>query len=202
MRHAAVDIRFNTRIDDLSALDTDFDEVIVATGAVPAGLPEPAGPLPVLSWADVLRDGAPAPFGAGRAVFADDGTGFWFTYGVAEMLVAAGWHLTLLTTSAALGGHLPHESVAPMLGRLGAGGTDFRVLMAVESTGTDRLTAVNLTSGAEDTIPADLLVVQTGRIVASKPRAGARPIHQIGDCVTPRRITHALFEGQRLARTL
>jgi 2,4-dienoyl-CoA reductase (NADPH2) len=133
MRHAAVDIRLNTRVNDLSALDAEFDEVIVATGAVPAGLPDPR-PLPVLSWAEVLRDGAPAPFGTGRAVFADDGTGFWFTYGVAEMLVAAGWHLTFLTTSAALGGHLPHESVAPMLGRLGAGGTDFRVLMAVEST--------------------------------------------------------------------
>lgn len=202
MRHAEVEIRFETRIDDLSALDAEFDEIIVATGAVPAGLPDPIGPLPVLSWADVLRDGAPAPFGTGRAVFADDGTGFWFTYGVSEMLVAAGWHLTLLTTSAALGGHLPHESVAPMLGRLGAGGTAFRVLMAVESTATDKLTAVNLTSGAEATIPADLLVVQTGRVVAPKPQGGALPVHQIGDCLTPRRITHALFEGQRLARTL
>ena len=202
MRHAAVDIRFNARIDDLSALDADFDAVIVATGAVPAGLPAPSGPLPVLSWADVLRDGAPAPFGTGRVVFADDGTGFWFTYGVAEMLVAAGWHLTLLTTSAALGGHLPHESVSPMLGRLGAGGTDFRVLMAVDATQAGTLTAVNLTSGAEETIPADLVVVQTGRIVAPKPRKGALPVHQIGDCVTPRRITHALFEGQRLARNL
>ena len=202
MRHADVDIRFNTRIDDLSVLDADYDEIIVATGAVPAGLPDAPGPLPTQTWADVLRDGAPAPFGAGRAVFADDGTGFWFTYGVAEMLVAAGWHLTLLTTSAALGGHLPHESVAPMLGRLGAGGTDFRVLMAVDSTGPEKLTAVNLTSGAEETIPADLLVVQTGRIVAPHPRKGARPVHAIGDSLTPRRITHALFEGQRLARTL
>jgi 2,4-dienoyl-CoA reductase (NADPH2) len=202
MRHADVVIRFNTRIDDLSALDADFDEVIVATGALPAGLPDAPGPLPTLSWAEVLRDGAPAPFGSGRAVFADDGTGFWFTYGVAEMLVAAGWHLTLLTTSAALGGHLPHESVAPMLGRLGAGGTDFRVLMAVEATGAGVVTAVNLTSGAEHIIPADLLVVQTGRIVAPHPHKGARPVHAIGDCVTPRRITHALFEAQRLARIL
>jgi len=202
MRHAAVDIRFNTRIDDLSVLDADFDAVIVATGAEPPALSEPPGALPTLTWADVLRDGAPAPSGTGRAVFADDGTGFWFTYGVAEMLVAAGWHLTLLTTSAALGGHLPHESVAPMLGRLGAGGTDFRVLMSVDSTGTDKLTAVNLTSGAEETFPADLLAMQTGRVVAPKPRKGALPVHQIGDCLTPRRITHALFEGQRLARTL
>jgi 2,4-dienoyl-CoA reductase (NADPH2) len=97
---------------------------------------------------------------------------------------------------------MPHESVAPMLGRLGVGGTDFRVLMAVQATGSDKVTAVNLTSGTENTISADLLVMQTGRIVAPKPHKGTLPVHAIGDCVTPRRITHALFEGQRLARIL
>lgn len=202
MRHARIDIRFNSRIDDLSALDADFDEVIVATGAEFAPLADPPGALPVLSWADVLRDGAPAPHGSGHAVFADDGTGFWFTYGVAEMLVNAGWRLTFLTTSAALGGHLPHESVAPMLGRLGAGGTTFRVLMAVDATAPGLVTAMNLASGEEDQIPADLLVLQTGRTAAPKLPRGARPVHLIGDCVAPRRITHALFEGQRLARTI
>lgn len=202
MRLGAVDIRLNTVIDDLAALDADFDEVIVATGATPLPLGEVPGPLPTLTWADVLREGAPAPFGSGHAVFADDGTGFWFTYGVAEMLVNAGWRLTFLTTSAALGGHLPHESVAPVLGRLGAGGTAFRVLMGVESTAPGKLTAVNLTSGEEEEMPADLLVVQTGREVAPKLPRGTRPVHMIGDCVSPRRITHALFEGQRLARTL
>ncbi|MBW6496537.1 MAG: FAD-dependent oxidoreductase, partial [Burkholderiaceae bacterium] len=202
MRHSSMDIRFNARIDDLSALDAEFDAVIVATGAVPAALAAPPGALRTLSWADVLRDGAPEPSGKGRAIFADDGTGFWFTYGVAEMLVDAGWRLTFLTTSAALGGFLPHESVAPMLGRLGAGGTEFRVLMAVDATAEGSVTAVNLTSGEEYDLPADLLVMQTGREVAPRLRQGARPVHMIGDCVSPRRITHALFEAQRLARTI
>lgn len=201
LRQSDVEIRFNAAVTDLAALD-GFDEVIVATGAEPLPLPEPPGPLPTLTWAEVLRDGAPAPFGTGRAVFADDGTGFWFSYGVAEMLVAAGWRLTFLTPSAALGGHLPHESVAPMLGRLGAGGTAFRVLMAVEATAAKQVTTVNLTSGEEEAIAADLLVMQTGRAVAPKLPRGARPVHLIGDCLAPRRITHALFEGQRLARTL
>ena len=118
------------------------------------------------------------------------------------MLVNAGWRLTFLTSSAALGGHLPHESVAPMLGRLGAGGTTFRVLMAVDATAPGVVTAMNLASGEDEQIPADLLVLQTGRTAAPKLPRGARPVHLIGDCVTPRRITHALFEGQRLARTI
>jgi len=202
VRRAGVVLRPGVRIRDLSELDADFDAVILATGAEPVPLSGPTGPLPELTWAEVLRDGAPAPFGSGRAVFADDGTGFWFSYGVAEMLVAAGWRLTLLTSSAALGGHLPHESVGPMLARLGAGGTEFRVLTGVEGTGPGTVTAVNLASGQETGIAADLLVVQTGRRVAPPLPRGARPVHMIGDCLAPRRITHALFDAQRLARTI
>lgn len=202
LRRSTVAVRLSDRVDDLSALDADFDEVIIATGAEPATLPGRRGGPTVLSWADVLRDGAPAPSGTGRAVFADEGTGFWFSYGVAEMLANAGWRLTFATTSAALGGHLPVESVAPMLGRLGAGGTSFRVLTAVEATDDAGVIAINLASGEEKRLPADLLVVQTGRVVAPKLARGRLPVHLVGDCVTPRRITHALFEGQRVARTI
>lgn len=202
LRHSTVTVKFNTRIEDLSALDGDFDEVVVATGAVPGALGNFGGSVPVLAWSDVLREGAPAPTGGNHAVFVDEGTGFWFSYGVAEMLVEAGWRVTFLTTSAAIGANLPVESVPPMLGRLGAGGTTFRVLTGLDETGDGGVTTVNLTSGEEEWLPCDLVVVQTGRVVAPAPKAGARPVHLIGDCITPRRITHALFEGQRLARTL
>ncbi len=202
LRESGAEVRFNSRIAELAALEADFDEVVLATGAVPAGLSGDVGSPAVLSWADVLRDGAPIPSGAGRAVFADEGTGFWFSYGVAEMLVEAGWRVTFATTSAALGAHLPNESVAPMLGRLGAGGTSFRVLTAVEAAAGGGAVAINLASGEEEQLPADLIVAQTGRIATPPPGGGRLPVHMIGDCVAPRRITHALFEAQRLARTI
>ena len=40
-------------------------------------------------WFDVLDQGAPEPTGNGHAVFVDDGSGFWWNYGVAEALVEA-----------------------------------------------------------------------------------------------------------------
>jgi 2,4-dienoyl-CoA reductase (NADPH2) len=204
LRHSDVTIRLKTRIDDLSALQGEFDEVIIATGAVPQPLGKWPGNVPVLAWSDVLRDGAPAPTGAGHAVFVDEGTGFWFSYGVAEILVVAGWKVTFVTSSGMIGAHLPVESVPPMLGRLGAGGTTFHVLTGLEAIGDGGVVLTNLTSGEETLLDCDLVVLQTGRVVAPAPvrTTSSMPVHLIGDCVTPRRITHALFDGQKLARTI
>jgi 2,4-dienoyl-CoA reductase (NADPH2) len=65
----------------------------------------------------------------------------------------------------------------------------------------------DLTSGAEEFVPCDFLVRQTGRS-AHLPAAfrgaaeGPVEVHCVGDCVTPRRISHALFEAQRVARAI
>ena len=50
-------------------------------------------------------------------------------------------------------------------------------------------------------------MLQTGRSPAPAPvralrEAGIAEVHAIGDCITPRRMSHAVFEAQRLARTI
>ncbi|HEU0222258.1 MAG TPA: FAD-dependent oxidoreductase [Paracoccaceae bacterium] len=204
LRHAGVTVKLGSRIDDLAELGDGFDAACIATGATFAPLSGWSGGLPALTWAEVLREGAPAPRGGGHAAFIDDGLGFWFSYGVTEMLVEAGWRVTLLTSSAVIGANLPHESVGPLLARLGAGGTRFRVLTGVEDSGPGWVQAVNLTSGEEERIECDLAVVQTGRLADPGPAAAplGLTIRRVGDCVTPRRITHALFDGQKFARAL
>jgi 2,4-dienoyl-CoA reductase (NADPH2) len=204
LRHATARIELGTPIVGIKELDGLFDAAVIATGATPVPLSPLSGSVPLMSWADVIRDGAPPVTGQGHAVFVDDGLGFWFSYGVAEMLALAGWRVTFLTSSAAIGANLPSESVSPLLARLGAAGTTFRVLCGAEATGEGGVQAVNLTSGQEEWIECDLAVFQTGRKVNAGPTAQsvAIPVHRIGDCVTPRRITQALFEAQRLARTI
>ena len=69
------------------------------------------------------------------------------------------------------------------------------------------MVTVNLTSGREEDLPCDLLVMQTGRLVAPMPgldswKSSGRALHQIGDSVTPRRISHAMLEAQRAARSI
>jgi 2,4-dienoyl-CoA reductase (NADPH2) len=65
---------------------------------------------------------------------------------------------------------------------------------------------MNATSGEEDVIACELVVVQTGRMPVTELFETLRPtgmeLHMIGDCVTPRRMSHAVFEGYRLACSL
>jgi hypothetical protein len=66
---------------------------------------------------------------------------------------------------------------------------------------------MSLTSGEEYLLPCELVVVQTGREPVAGPtatlrEAGIPEVHVIGDCITPRRATFAVFEAQRLARVI
>lgn len=201
LRREGVRVELGARIAGAGDL-AGFDAAVVATGA--SALPLAEAGQGTRSWFDILAEGAPAPFGSGEAVMADDGSGFWFTYGVAEMLTVAGWRVTLVTPSAMIGANLPHESVGALLARLGRAGTRYRPLALAERADDRHVTITNVTSGEDETLPCDLLVVQTGRQVNADPLGAAAglPATLIGDCVAPRRISHAIFEGNRAGRRL
>ena len=81
------------------------------------------------------------------------------------------------------------------------------MLTALEGVSPGRVQLRPLVSGQTEELPCDLLVVQTGRSPAPGPvralrAAGIAEVHAIGDCITPRRMSHAVFEAQRLARTI
>ncbi|CAN7606981.1 FAD-dependent oxidoreductase [Duganella sp. LjRoot269] len=207
LRRLGVPIRLGRRIDGVEDLGQPFDAAIVATGAVARALEVDAGGAAVLSWFDVLKNGAPAPAGSHRAVFVDDGTGFWWNYGVAEAMVDAGWRVTIVTPSAAVAHLIPVESVAALLGRLAMGKTEFRVLSGIESIEPGAVHVMPMVSGQSERLDCDLLVMQTGRVPVSGPAkalldAGMREVHSIGDCITPRRMAQAVFEAQRIARVI
>ncbi|MCE3284518.1 MAG: NADH:flavin oxidoreductase, partial [Steroidobacteraceae bacterium] len=112
-----------------------------------------------------------------------------------------------VTPSAGVGHMIPHESVAPMLARLGGGNAAYRVLSALDGLEDGGVRIVNLTSGEEDVVACGLVVVQTGRVAAPAPesalrQAGIAEIHRVGDCITPRRMSFAVFEAQRVGRRL
>jgi 2,4-dienoyl-CoA reductase (NADPH2) len=207
LRRFGVEVRFGTPVHSASDLGGAFDAAIIATGATANPLQLETNGAQVMRWIDVLKDGAPGPSGSGRAVFIDDGSGFWWNYGVAEALVKAGWQVTIATPSASVAHMIPVESVAPLLGRLAAGKTEFRVLTTLDSVSPGQVRLQPLVSGEIEELPCDLLVVQTGRSPVPGPlralrEAGIPEVHAIGDCITPRRMSHAVFEAQRLARVI
>ena len=207
LRLLQVPLHLGVRIDRASDLTGTFDAAIVATGAEPNPLPTALAAAGAMSWFDILHQGTPEPKGTGRAVFVDDGSGFWWNYGVAEALVAAGWTMLFVTPSANVGHQIPHESVGPMLARLGRGSTEYRILTILDEATPDGARLVNLTSGEEMLVPCGLVVVQTGRSPVARPTAaliaaGMPEVHDIGDCLTPRRVSFAVFEGQRVGRAI
>lgn len=203
LRLLGVPLHLGRRITAAGDLPAAFDAAIIATGAQPNPVAPTLAAKGVVRWFDVLRDGAPEPRGRGRALFVDDGTGFWWNYGVAEALVRAGWTLTVSTPSSVVAHQIPHESIAPMLARLGRGLTEYRVLTTLDDVVPEGAILTDLTSGQDRLVECDLVVVQTGRCPVNGTStaleaAGVAEAHQIGDCLTPRRMSFAVFEGQRV----
>lgn len=199
-----VSIRLNHRVDGLDDLAEPADEVILATGAEPQPLPAHLITPATIRWLDILREGAPEPRGNGHALVQDDGTGFWWTYGVANALADAGWRITVATPASAIAAAIPAESLAPLLVRLGGEDTQYRLLTTLLDVREGEAHLADVTSGLETTLPCDLVVVQTGRksIDLDADRFPGVPLHRIGDCVAPRRVSNALFEARLAAAAL
>jgi 2,4-dienoyl-CoA reductase (NADPH2) len=206
LRHLRVAIELGVRIDEPAPLHGKFDVAILATGAVAKPLPEEFAGARVKTWFDILENGPPAPADNPRAVVVDDGSAFWWTYGVAEALAEAGWKVLIATPSAVVAASIPVESIGPLLARLGQAGTEYRVLTTLFEVADDGAHLVNVASGDEEIIDCGLIVVQTGRASVNGPAMrfadGEIEFHTIGDCVTPRRMSHAVFEAHRLAGSI
>jgi 2,4-dienoyl-CoA reductase (NADPH2) len=206
LRRVGVNVELEARIDDPAQLEGKFDVAILATGAVANPLPEELAVNRVRTWFDVLANGAPSPTANSRAILVDDGSAFWWTYGVAEALAEAGWRVLIATPSTAIAGSIPHESIGPLLARLGRASTEYRVLTTLYDVGEEGAHLMNVTSGEEEVVTCGLVVVQTGRTpvatLTSKFSTSGMEFHAIGDCVTPRRMSHAVLEAHRLAATL
>lgn len=173
-----------------------YEAVIVAVGARAAPLP------PALSGArtcaDIVASGPPPPWGQALATVVDDGAGFWWTYGVADALVQAGWRLRVVTPSATIAAGIPAESLAPLLARLGRGAPEFSPLTTLESVEPGRVRLRRATHDAVEDLASDLVVVQTGRVSRSCPGdASPATVLRIGDALTPRRLSQAVHEGRR-----
>ena len=166
-------------------------------------MPEQYKAQRVLSCFDILSEGVPPPEGGNRAVLVDDGTGFWWTYGVAESLVDNGWQLIVVSPTTTVPNNIPGESVSGLLARLGQAGTQYRVLSVLTDVGSGSVELTNVTSGDPEVLAADLVVLQTGRVVAVSPaqsfRAAGIETFEIGDCVAPRRMSNAIYEGYGVA---
>jgi 2,4-dienoyl-CoA reductase (NADPH2) len=206
-RRLKVDVNLGAVIsaDDLEEIRGMADHVVLATGSTVAALPEAVQAHQGVTVESVLTGALPDD--PGVAVVYDEADGFWPAYSAAEMLAQRGWQVTFATAMTALAPRVPHESVGPLLQRLGSAGVSLQVAhqVVVPDDPHASITLRPVFGGPDLEIASDLLVWHQQRVVDDTLQRAIEPsdaLTVIGDGITPRRISHAIAEGYRFGATV
>jgi 2,4-dienoyl-CoA reductase-like NADH-dependent reductase (Old Yellow Enzyme family) len=204
LRRLGVDVRTGVAATSSAVLAQGPDLVVCATGASPLP-PEFAvdGGARVATVWDLLSgavDGDPA-----SAIVIDDGTGFWHGVSAAEWLAERGAAVELVTRARGVALAIPHESAGNVMRRLRGNGVRFRTLVEVTAvTGTCVALADVVTGAPVDEIEAELFVVRTklrpNDELAHELDGRVPALAVIGDCASPRRLTHAVLDANNAIR--
>jgi dimethylamine/trimethylamine dehydrogenase len=210
------------RLDAAAALDYGADIVIVATGSRWSGDGNQAFTHQPIAGADasaahvmtpeqVADQGKRPP---GRRVAVYDAEGYWCAAGIAELLAVEGFEVHLATCLEVVSPTSDLTLEGPMLrqhlhelgvrmhrgvtitevepGRI-AGEDGFEEPFALEVDGV-----VLVTQQVSD----DALYRELVGAPEALTEAGIQAVYRIGDCVAPRMISEAIFDGHRLAREI
>jgi mycofactocin system FadH/OYE family oxidoreductase 2 len=210
-----VDLRLGTEATVELVRELAPDGVVVATGAVPSRTGfSSANPLVdrlpgvgqenVLTIWDVLLESRPA----GRRVVVLDDDGSRAVAGVTEVLLDRGSEVELVSRWPTLfPGTLTTLDMAHLYGRLLGKGLAYRLNAWAGAIEGDRVAIFNLYTGAPEAIEGvDTVVLATGAkaddelYLALKDEAAN--VHRIGDCLAPRKLDHAIYEGELAGREL
>jgi 2,4-dienoyl-CoA reductase (NADPH2) len=207
-RRLKVDVNLGAEIsaDDLEEIRGLADHVVLATGSRLAPLPEVLQSRTAVSVDEVLRNDLPVRE-PGTAVVYDETDGFWPAYSAAEALAQRGWMVTMATALTALAPRVPAESAGPLLQRLGEAGVIMHVAhrLVVPDDPAAPMALRPVFGDREVPLEPDLVVWHQPRLADDALRLATQAddtLTTIGDCLTPRRIGHAIAEGYRFGATV
>ena len=219
---ANVEVITGVRMDAAAAREYGAELVVVATGAhwaadginyvTHAPIPGADGSLPhVLTPEQVMLEGKVPP---GERVVVFDCEGYFTGAGLAEKLAGDGFQVEVAT---------PFERVAPVCDETLEGSL---LRQHLHEVGVRQRTGVHLTRiekgrleaadafGAPFELEADAVVLVTQRLSDESlyvklkgdeealSAEGVEAVYRIGDCLAPRVISEAIFDGHRLAREI
>jgi mycofactocin system FadH/OYE family oxidoreductase 2 len=215
LRRLDVEIRLGTEGTPAAVEELAPEGVIVATGALPSrsgfsSVNPLVEQLPgaeqenVLTVWDVLLEARPV--GKRVVVLDDDGTRY--AAGVTEVLLDRGCDVQLVSRWPALfPSTMTTLDMAHLYQRLLGKGLAYRLNSWAAVVEGDRVEIFNLYTGALESLEAiETVVLATGPkanddlYFALKERIDN--LHRIGDCVAPRKLDHAVYEGALAGREL
>ncbi len=208
MRAHRVEIRLKTEATPALVAELAPDEVIVATGAVPtrtgfSSVAPLVETLPgvdqdnVLTAWDVLLGSSPV----GERVVVLDDDGSRYAAGTAEVLLDGGASVEVVSRWSSLFPFtLTTLDMAILYNRLFGKGLTYRLNVWAKAIEGDRVSIFNLYTGAEEAIEGvDTVVLATGPKANDDLylalRGEVEHLYRIGDCVAPRKLDHAIYEG-------
>jgi dimethylamine/trimethylamine dehydrogenase len=219
-----VEVVLGTRLDPEGVLGYGADLVVIATGSRWAGdglsgtthapIPGADAALPhVLTPEQLMVEGKEVP---GGRVLVYDCDGYYMGVGLAEKLAREGKHVTFLTPFSLVSPYSTFTHEAPRLNRqLHALGVELRPEHMVERIEPGRVHGCHVYATDRPLQwDVDAVVLTTQRVsndglyrVLSERRdelegEGIGGLYRIGDCVAPRLIADAIFDGHRLAREI
>lgn len=182
----------------------DPDLVIIATGSTPIATDVPiAQGATVLTILQALAAEEDQIRGK-HVVVIDDGTGGWPTLNAAEAASLHADHVTVVTSSAAVGTAIPHESIAALHQRLRGAGVHYQTFAALTAIETKFVHLLDVSTKKPFTLPADVVIVNNGNMVVTGPadelRDRGTPVRLVGDALAPRKLTDAMFDANRVLR--
>ncbi len=215
MRRHGVEVRLGAEATVELVQELAPDGVIVATGAVPSRtgfssvnplveqLPGVDQENVLTAW-DVLLE--TKTVGSRVVVLDDDGTRY--AAGVTEVLLDRGCSVELVSRWPSLfPGTLTTLDMAHIYGRLLGKGLTYRLNSWAAGIEGDRVNVSNLYTGAGETLEGvDTVVLATGSKADDDLylalKGTVENVHRIGDCVAPRKLDHAIYEGHLAGREL
>lgn len=215
LRKAAVEVRLGTEATGELVRGLEPDGVVVATGATPSrtgfsSVNPLVEQLPgsdqenVLTGWEVLLGSRPV---GGRVVVLDD-DGSRYAAGVTEVLLDGGASVELVSRWHALfPGTLTTLDMPHVYGRLLGKGLEYRLNSWASGIDGSRVSIFNLYTGAVEALEGvDTVVLVTGQKANDELyfalKGEVANLHRIGDCLAPRKLDHAIYEGELAGREL
>jgi mycofactocin system FadH/OYE family oxidoreductase 2 len=201
-----VPIIFNSAMSVEKIMALQPDAVIVATGCVPLAKPYPGeyGPPVVLTLWDVLQN----TFPVGDKVLFIDEIGNHQTLASAELLAEQGKKVDLVTSDLFVGvGIATLGDLYFTRQRLLQRGVRFQTDLLFERIDGNRLVAQNVYTTERVVFEGyDTLIVASGYAADDRLyyqlKGKVTELHRAGDCVAPRGIEMAIYEGEKVGNLL
>jgi mycofactocin system FadH/OYE family oxidoreductase 2 len=208
LKKLGVDVRLNTEATESLIQSLNPDGVILATGSAPdrtgfSVINPLVNELPghdqknVVTAYEVLQD----IDAIGQRVLLLDDDGTRYPAGIAEVLMKSGRDVTIVTRYSSLFPRMTQTLDLPVIYRqLFNDDVKYHLNSWVKEIDGDSANTYNIYTGKESKMgPFDNFVLITGHVTDDKLYHSLHDsqsnLHRIGDCLAPRRIEHAIYEG-------